>query len=251
MSLSPLQLVAHRGYAHRYPENTLLALQKAVEAGARYLEFDVMMTADQVPVLFHDRDLQRMCGIPGVIHETSLAQLQTLSISEPGKFGDEFTDNRVTTLEQTAAYLATTPAITAFVELKRQGLEAHGIDTFLDKVLPILMPIKKQVVVISYSIEALLTLRQRCDLPVAAVFDDWQQRNQPLIKQLKPEYMFTDIEQLPRQEKLDCPDCILAVYECVDPDRARQVYQQGVQLVETFQIKEMIQALSKDSLSDD
>ena len=247
MSSFTPQLVAHRGYAHRYPENTLLAIQAAVEAGARFVEFDILLTSDQVPVLFHDRDMQRMCGVQGTIHEHTLFQLQGINISEPGKFGDTYATNTITTLEELVSYLMTVPHVTAFVELKRQGLDVHGIDIFLDKVLSLLVPISKQTVVISYSLEALLATQQRSDYSLGAVFDLWEERGDPLIKQLRPDYLFTDIDDLPVSGSLVCsdnPDCQLAVYECVNPQQAMEVHQRGVDLVETFQIKEMLQALN-------
>ena len=49
-------IVAHRGYTGRYPENTLLSLAAAVSYGARFLEFDVQLTRDGVPVLCHDEN---------------------------------------------------------------------------------------------------------------------------------------------------------------------------------------------------
>lgn len=245
MSLIVPKLVAHRGYAYRYPENTLLAVQAAVEAGARYIEFDVLMSADQIPVLFHDRDLQRMCGVSGAVHDMTLAQLKKLSVSERQTFTDKFADNRITTLEEIVAYLLTVPDVIAFVELKRQALDAHGIDLFLDQTLPLLGPVARRVIVISYSIEVLLAIQERSDYPVAAVFDQWEQRNDPLIKQLAPQYMFTDIDNLPATGSLAIPGCILAVYECVDPTRAMAVAQRGVELVETFQFAEMLRALNE------
>jgi glycerophosphoryl diester phosphodiesterase len=239
------QLVAHRGYAYRYPENTLLAIQAAVEAGAHFVEFDVLMTADQVPVLFHDRDMQRMCGVSGAIHEYSLAQLKELNVYEPEKFGQTYLANKITTLEEIVAYLNTVSDVVAFVELKRQGLEAIGMDIFVDKVLSILKLIKKQVVIISYSLESLLAVRQRTDFPVAAVFDNWLEKDSPFIQQLKPEYLFTDIDQLPETGDLRTTECTLAVYECVDPEKALAVHQRGVDMVETFQIKEMLDAFKE------
>jgi glycerophosphoryl diester phosphodiesterase len=55
-------LVAHRGYAAHWPENTLPALDAAVAAGARWVEVDVQLCADGVPVLLHDADLERVTG---------------------------------------------------------------------------------------------------------------------------------------------------------------------------------------------
>jgi len=61
------KLVAHRGYARRFPENTLAAVEGAIHAGAHFVEIDVQLTSDGYPVLFHDRTTERMCGEPGSI----------------------------------------------------------------------------------------------------------------------------------------------------------------------------------------
>lgn len=67
--------MAHRGYALHYPENTRAAIRAALAAGAKYFECDVQLTADRVPVLFHDESLDRVCGVPGSIHEFKFAEL--------------------------------------------------------------------------------------------------------------------------------------------------------------------------------
>jgi len=58
-------LVAHRGYPARLPENTLPSIEAAVQAGARYIEVDVQLSRDGEVILFHDRDLHRLCGQAG------------------------------------------------------------------------------------------------------------------------------------------------------------------------------------------
>jgi len=240
MTQSQPKLVAHRGYARCYPENTLLAMRAAVEAGARYLEFDVQLSADRVPVLFHDHDLLRMCGQNGAIHEYAITRLRDFSVSEFGRFGYRYVGNPITSLQEMVAFLASQPAVFAFVELKRQSLRFFGIDTMLDVILPLLEPIKQQAIIISYSLEALRATRERSSFPIGAVFDQWHERKQLLIRTLRPEFLFTDIDLLPRFGKLKHAQSQLAVYECVDPARAVQVHRRGVDYVETFAIAEML-----------
>ncbi|KAK4496618.1 hypothetical protein PRZ48_012598 [Zasmidium cellare] len=53
------QIIAHRGYKSRFPENSLLAFEEAIKAGATALETDVRLTKDEVVVLEHHGDLKR------------------------------------------------------------------------------------------------------------------------------------------------------------------------------------------------
>ena len=92
---------AHRGGASEAPENTLPAFQNAVDLGYRYLETDAHVTADGVVVAFHDDDLSRTCGRPGLIHELPWAEVATARVDgrEPIPRLDEllaaFPDRRV------------------------------------------------------------------------------------------------------------------------------------------------------------
>ncbi|MBI1422497.1 MAG: glycerophosphodiester phosphodiesterase [Gammaproteobacteria bacterium] len=240
MKASLPKLVAHRGYTLHYPENTLLALRAAVDAGAHYLEFDIQLSKDKEPVLFHDRDLQRMCGQSGAVHDYTLAELKGFSVSQFEKFGYRFVGNPITTLQEAVMYLAEQPAVFAFVELKRLSLQTFGIDTVLDTVLPLLEPIQQRAIIISYSLEALRATRERSHYPIGAVFDDWRERKQLLIRTLQPEFLFTDIDLLPRFGRLKHTQSQLAVYECTDPQQAVKVHRRGVDMVETFAIGEML-----------
>lgn len=53
-------VLGHRGARHAHPENTLRAFQAALDEGAVGTEFDVMLSSDRSPVVFHDFDLRRM-----------------------------------------------------------------------------------------------------------------------------------------------------------------------------------------------
>ncbi len=71
---------AHRGGASEAPENTLPAFEHAVALGYTYLETDVHVTADGVLVAFHDTDLSRTCGRPGIITELPWSDVSTARV---------------------------------------------------------------------------------------------------------------------------------------------------------------------------
>jgi glycerophosphoryl diester phosphodiesterase len=71
---------AHRGGAGDVPENTLPAFAYAVDLGFRYVETDVHVTADGVLVAFHDDDLQRTCGRPGLISRLPWSEVRTAMV---------------------------------------------------------------------------------------------------------------------------------------------------------------------------
>lgn len=62
-------LVAHRGAMAVAPENSLASFDQALEDGAEGIELDVQLTADGVPVVFHDPDLRRITGRQGAISD--------------------------------------------------------------------------------------------------------------------------------------------------------------------------------------
>jgi glycerophosphoryl diester phosphodiesterase len=76
--MSALHRVAHRGYSAVAPENTLPALASAVLAGATFVEFDVRTTADGVPVVIHDRTVDRTTGGTGYVWDLTLDEIRAL-----------------------------------------------------------------------------------------------------------------------------------------------------------------------------
>ena len=78
---------AHRGLHDNHsqaPENSMAAFQKAVDAGYG-IELDVQLTADKVPVIFHDFTLERMCGVKGYVKDYTYAQLRKLKLLDSGE----------------------------------------------------------------------------------------------------------------------------------------------------------------------
>lgn len=71
---------AHRGASDVAPENTLAAFEAARVAGADGIELDVRFDRDGTVVVFHDRDLQRLCGRSGRIEDLGAAERKELRV---------------------------------------------------------------------------------------------------------------------------------------------------------------------------
>ncbi len=67
--------MAHRGESGNIPENTILALETAVEIGVDVLESDIRFTKDNVPILYHDETLVRMTGKDEKVRKKTLDEL--------------------------------------------------------------------------------------------------------------------------------------------------------------------------------
>ena len=97
------RIMGHRGAAADAPENTLAGLRACAEQGASWVEFDVMLSGDGVPVLFHDETLKRTTGRKALMAETPLAELRKL---EAGAwFAPAFRGERIPSLEDALALL--------------------------------------------------------------------------------------------------------------------------------------------------
>ncbi|MBQ8814907.1 MAG: glycerophosphodiester phosphodiesterase [Lachnospiraceae bacterium] len=80
----------HRGACALYPENTLISYQKAMEMGVDAIEFDVWLSKDKVPVIMHDSNALRTCGVNVDLREMTLEEIKKLDPCCESKFGDRF-----------------------------------------------------------------------------------------------------------------------------------------------------------------
>ena len=58
-----MNLIAHRGYSSLAPENTISSFDLAISKGFKIFELDVQLTKDNIPIIFHDYDLNRICKL--------------------------------------------------------------------------------------------------------------------------------------------------------------------------------------------
>lgn len=75
-------IIAHRGFSGKYPENTMLAFQKAVEAGCDGIELDVHFSKDKELVIIHDETIDRTCvDGTGTVAEMTVEELKKFDLS--------------------------------------------------------------------------------------------------------------------------------------------------------------------------
>lgn len=92
-------LIAHRGLSSVAPENTLPAIEKALELGVDRIEIDVQMTRDGEVILMHDRTLNRTTSGKGAVRNHDLKEIQSLDAGS--WFGHDCNGIMVPTLQQT------------------------------------------------------------------------------------------------------------------------------------------------------
>ena len=125
--------IAHRGASGNYPENSRLAFEKAIAAGADMIELDCRLTVDGHVVVFHDERLGRITGARGKIQEKTLEQLRKLDIGKWRK--PAFRGERILTLEEALEIFSgsvdlcleikTATAVPAGIELKLLFILSH------------------------------------------------------------------------------------------------------------------------------
>lgn len=150
----PAFVAAHRGDRATAPENTLPAVEAASRAGFEFLEIDVRLSADRVPVLMHDETVDRTTDGTGAIDELTLAQLRALDAGS--WFDPAFAGTPIPTFAEFAAVFAGSRQ-KALIELKGHWTRAD-LRTVVDAIY--LRGVQNRVVFASFSLKTLASLTE-------------------------------------------------------------------------------------------
>ncbi len=236
------RLIAHRGEPACWPENALCGFRAALQAGACYLETDVQVSRDHVPVLSHDESLLKVTGHDRLVAETASADILALPAGYPERFGDRFADERIATLREFAELLRHWPQARAFVEIKSASVQAFGVACVVELVLDALGPALSQSIPISFDYPALQHVRELSDLPIGLVLSAWSDQAHGLASDLAPDYLFVNRELLPDTLETVWPEpWRWAAYTANLAGDAEQLFERGFDLVETDNIREMME----------
>lgn len=239
--MEPPILIAHRGYAKRYPENTLLAIEAALREGACCVEFDVQFTSDGVPVVLHDPGLKRTTGIAKRIFNVTAAQLSDIRVIEAIEHPKKFAHVGIPTLAAMIDLLQQWPHVRPFVEIKEESIEAFGIERVVRTMVQALQPIMDRSTLICYDALTLRCARAMGMRSIGWILKKYDAASLTVATELTPNYIFCNYTKLPKQAApLWRGPWKWAFYEVTEPEVAIRLTQLGATYIETMAVAEML-----------
>lgn len=118
-----MKIFAHRGLSSLYPENTILAFEKALEYKIDGVETDVQLTKDNKAVIIHDEMLDRTTGVHGFVKDFTLEEIKKLNANNK-KEGV----HRIPTLDEFLDLFVDRKDLIINLELKTSIFEYEGIE---------------------------------------------------------------------------------------------------------------------------
>lgn len=152
-SSQPQMYIAHRGYSSAYPENTLPAIQAAVDNGFYGCEFDIHTTKDGVWIINHNDTVDKMSNGIGEISKLTYKEIQEFSIDN-GNGIKNYSDLKFPTLEEALVIISKSNTV-PFIEIK--GYDTVAFQKLLDEIEK--YNLLSKAVIISFDMDALIGVR--------------------------------------------------------------------------------------------
>ncbi|WP_186176273.1 glycerophosphodiester phosphodiesterase family protein [Vibrio jasicida] len=153
-------LIGHRGVAGKFPENTKVSVQAAIDLGLNWVEVDVQPTKDNVLVVCHDHTVNRCSNGKGRVDQMTLSELKALDFGR--WFSDEFANESIMTISELLE-LAAENDLNLNIEVKVDHHSANDVaqmvaQTLLDGPLP-----KERILLSSFSHDVIRALHKHCE----------------------------------------------------------------------------------------
>lgn len=229
-------IMAHRGSSGTHPENTLAAIKEAVKAGADSIEIDVQLTQDNIPIVMHDKDVNRMTNGKGLIRSFTYEEIKKLHIKRSG--WRAVLPMKIPSFQEVLDALKETP-ILLNIELKTDEFDYPGIEKIvLDlcnaqggktkflfssfnpetlKRVRALDPVADLALITGRDLKTLAEIQQ--SMEIQAIHPDKRTLGDPLLAGLKVRYWTVNKEADIRKFLLSGADGIITDY----PARAKEV----------------------------
>lgn len=162
VTAKPFIVIAHRGASSTEPENTLRAFRRAAALGCTWIECDVRLTGDRVPVIIHDATVNRTTNGRGRISRMTNYELRKL---------DARKEEKIPSLKETLQF-AKKNRIKFVLEIKNSRV--------LNKTISLLRAFKllNRIILSSFSSPVILRAKKLCPSLTTALiieypFVDW------------------------------------------------------------------------------
>lgn len=166
------RVIAHRGASAYAPENTFSAFNKALALGSNCLEFDVMLSADNVAFVFHDENLGRTTNGRGEFGKTKADYLHSLDAGS--WFKKQFKNEQIPLFSEVLQWLLFA-GITANIEIKPYPGTAEKTTVEVLRQLNQYWPRNRPLPLISSFDYSVLSLCQSLapEQPLGLLLDNW------------------------------------------------------------------------------
>jgi len=229
MAFQPPQIIGHRGAAEYAPENTRESILTAFDMGVKWVEVDVKLTKDGVPIIFHDDELDRTTDGAGLVANTLYEDIKTLDAGS--WFGPSFAGAKILTLVEFLDILEE-KGMSANLEIKPcPGREKETAEVVMDY-LTRCWDEPDRILISSFSHVSLEVAMDMADYyPRGFLLDEvWPDNWQELAKHLDVSVVSFNGHTVTREDVEDAIDFgkPITAYTINDAQKARQLQGWGV-----------------------
>ncbi|MGE4351948.1 MAG: glycerophosphodiester phosphodiesterase family protein [Bdellovibrionales bacterium] len=225
-------IIAHRGAGSDAPENTLAAIRSAHEQGSTWIELDIKITYDGIPILMHDDTLERTTSGAGLVAQATWEDLKKLDAG--AKFDSQFKGEGIPSLEE-AVKLILDLDMSFVAELKPCPGRAKATTMVAMIELAKAWPERDLLPVIaSFDMDSLeMAAQLEPHWPRCLLFREWDDQWRQKVSQAGACAISVSSDQLTRDRvdeviRLRIP---LLAYTVNDPERAKELLAWGASAV--------------------
>lgn len=228
------KIIGHRGAKGYAPENTLTSFRKAKELGAKWIEFDVKETKDNILIIIHDETFDRTTNGNGSVINTKW--LDAKKFDAGSWFDPSFSNEKIPTLEETFLLLKNLK-MGANIEIKpcpgREKQTAIAVANAIKNKWPAELPAP---IVSSFQMESLIIAKKtNPKLIIGALFEtlpnDWKQ----IITKVQADTIHIDHEIVHTKmiQEITQAGYPVLTYTVNDQNRANELFKMGVSAIFT------------------
>lgn len=221
---------AHRGFCGKYPENTMLAFRKALEAGVDGIELDVQLTKDGHVVIIHDETVNRTTNGTGTVVSYLLEDLQKLDASSV--FAGQMGFNPIPTLREYFELVKDSRIVTN-IELKTGVNQYPGIEA---KVLELIREFKLEdrIIISSFNHFSVMRMKEMApELKYGFLSDTWILDPGAYTKARDVECYHPSVNMMTQEivDELKANGRVINVWTVNKEEQIRDLYKKGIDCV--------------------